>query len=111
MMVSKWIVLFCAMAALAGCCVSGSGCYAPVSGIPAASDGLTSGMSDDGSEDRPRRTASHKHDHEIIVGPLQDSSTKPNSKAQADDQWTQQQAADRDADAKLTKQLLICRNC
>jgi hypothetical protein len=110
-MLSKWIALFCAMAALAGCCISGNGCYAPVSGIPVASDGLTAGSSDDGSENKPKHTLSHKHDYEIIVGPLQDTSAKPNSKAQADDGWTQEQAADRDADAKLTKQLLICRNC
>jgi hypothetical protein len=110
-MVSKWIALFVAMAALAGCCASGTGCYAPVSGIPIASDGLTAGASDDGSEVKPKRTLSHRRDHEIIVGPLQDSSAKPNAKVQADDRWTQEQAADRDADAKLTKQLLICRNC
>jgi hypothetical protein len=110
-MLSKWIVLFCAMAALTGCCILGNGCYAPVSGIPIASDGLTAGSSDDGSEDKPKHILSHKHDHEIIVGPLQGTSAKPNSKAQADDRWTQEQAADRDADAKLTKQLLICRNC
>lgn len=110
-MVVRWIVLFCAMAALAGCCASGNGCYAPVPGIPIASDGLTAGTPEDGSGFKPKRTSSHKHDHEIIVGPLNDSSTETDSKAQANDRWTEEQAADRDADAKLTKQLLICRNC
>jgi hypothetical protein len=110
-MVSKWIALFVAMAALAGCCASGTGCYTPVPGIPIASDGLTAGASGDGSEDRPKLTSSHKPRHEIIVGPLNDSSAESDSKVQTKDRWTQEQAADRDADAKLTKQLLICRNC
>jgi hypothetical protein len=110
-MVSKWIVLFCALTALAGCCASGNGCYAPVPGTPVAWDGLASGAPNDGSEDKPKRTSSHKPRQEIIVGPLNDSSAGPDSKAQANDRWTQEQAADREADAKLTKQLLICRNC
>jgi hypothetical protein len=110
-MILKWTALFFAVAALAGCCASGTGCYAPGPGIPIASDGLTVGASEDSSEDKPKRTSPHKHDHAIIVGPLKDSSAQPDSKAQANDRWTQEQAADRDADAKLTKQLLICRNC
>jgi hypothetical protein len=110
-MVSKWIALFVATATLAGCCASGTGCYAPGPEIPTASDGLTVGTSEDNSEYKPKRTPSHKHDHEIIVGPLQDSSARSDPKAQANDRWTQEQAADRAADAKLTKQLLICRNC
>jgi hypothetical protein len=110
-MVLKWIALWFAIATLAGCCASGTGCYAPVPGIPIASDGLTAGTSEDSSGEKPKRTSSHKHDHEIIVGPLEDSSAQPRSKDQANDRWIQEQAADRDADAKLTKQLLICRNC
>jgi hypothetical protein len=110
-MLSKWIVLFCAMAALAGCCASGNGCYAPVAGTSIAWDGLVVGAPDDGSEYKPKRTSPHKARHEIIVGPLNDSSAESDSKAQANDRWTQEQAADREADAKLTKQLLICRNC
>jgi hypothetical protein len=110
-MVLKWIALLFAIATLAGCCASGTGCYAPVPGIPIASDGLTAGTSEDPGEDKPKRTSLHKHDHKIIVGPLKDSSAQPDSKTQANDRWTQEQAADRNADAKLTKQLLICRNC
>jgi hypothetical protein len=110
-MVLKWIAPFFAIAPPAGCCASGTGCYAPGPGIPIASDGLTAGTSEDGSGHKPKQTSSHKHDHEIIVGPLKDSSAQPESKAQANDRWTQEQSADRDADAKLTKQLLICRNC
>jgi hypothetical protein len=110
-MVLKWIALFFAIVALAGCCASGNGCSTAGSGIPIASDGLTVGASQDSSEYEPKRTSSHKHDHEIIVRPLKDSSAQPDPKAQANDRWTQEQAADRDADAKLTKQLLICRNC
>ena len=110
-MVLKWIALFPAMAALSGCCASGTGCYAPGPGIPIASDGLTDGASEDSSEYKPKRSSSHKHHHEIIVGPLKDASVEPDSKGRANDRWTQEQAADRDADAKLTKQLLICRNC
>jgi hypothetical protein len=110
-MVLKWIALFCAMAALAGCCASGNGCYAPIPGTPIASDGLAAGAPDDNSEYKPKRTSSHKPDHEIIVGPLNGSSAEADSKAQANDRWTREQATDRDADAKLTKRLLIFRNC
>jgi hypothetical protein len=110
-MISKWIALFVAMAPLAGCCASGTGCYAPVPGIPYASDGLTVGTSEDSSQHKLKRTSLHKPRHEIIVGPLKDSSGEADSKAQGNDRWTQDQAADREADAKLTKQLLICRNC
>jgi hypothetical protein len=110
-MVLKWIALLFAISTLAGCCASGTGCYAPGPGIPIASDGLTAGASEDSSEYEPKQTSSHKHDHEIIVGPLKDSSVQPDSKTQANDRWTQEQADDRNADAKLTKQLLICRNC
>jgi hypothetical protein len=110
--VLKYIALFVAMAGLAGCCASGTGCYVPSPGIPIASDGLTVGTSEDRSEYTPKPTSSsHKRVHEIIVGPLTDSSAGSDPKAQANDRWTQEQAADRDADAKLTKQLLICRNC
>jgi hypothetical protein len=31
--------------------------------------------------------------------------------AQSGDQWEQEQAADREADAKLSSQLKICRGC
>jgi hypothetical protein len=49
---------------------------------------------------------------EIVVGPLNDVAAQPDDhKSQSSDRWAQQQADDKDADAKLTKQLKICRGC
>ena len=64
-MISKCIVLFFGAAVLAGCCVSGNGCYAPVSGTPMAWDGLGTAP----TEKRQRRAkagtkiATHSRNH------------------------------------------------
>jgi hypothetical protein len=54
----------------------------------------------------------------MIIGPITDaqgqarSSDKPPSdKPKSEKQLTQDEAADRDAEAKLTKRLMICRDC
>jgi hypothetical protein len=117
-MLSRWVGLLFVTIALAGCCMSGSGCYAPVApGGPVAWDGLGSVPTEDGAGDnKPRRTASPKN--EIIVGPLNGQVTgqvnrqvaPPGSASQAKD-WDQQQVTDQQADVQLNSQLKICRGC
>jgi hypothetical protein len=108
-MISKCIPLLFVAVGLAGCCVSGNGCYAPVAGTATAWDGLGSDPSENGDEYKPKRTS--RRNTEIVVGPLNEVAAQTDPKSQSKDRWTQEQAADRDADARLTKQLMICRNC
>jgi hypothetical protein len=108
-MMSKCIAFVFASVALAGCCASGNGCYAPLPGTPIAWDGLGSPPTENEREYKPKRTP--RSNTEIVVGPLNETRAQADPKSQPQDQWTQEQAADRDADAKLTKQLMICRNC
>jgi hypothetical protein len=110
-MISKYIAFLFAAGALAGCCVSGNGCYAPLPGTPMAWDGLGPSPTETAQaiEYRPRQSARPKK--EIIIGPISDAPAQPDPKPQAEEAWAQQEAADRDADAKLMKQLMICRNC
>jgi hypothetical protein len=62
-----------------------------------------------GAEYRPQKNARSKK--EIIIGPIGDVAAEPNPSPEAKDAWAQQEAADRADEAKLTKQLMICRNC
>jgi hypothetical protein len=122
--------------ALAGCCTSGDGCYVADPAIPTAWDGQGT-RPGNGTGGEPRHASTSRvarSKTEIIVGPIEDApgqaalaSDKPASrqlqsgkspsdkapadKAQLDKQWAQDQAADQAADARLAKQLQICRNC
>jgi hypothetical protein len=109
-MIPKYLAILFASFALAGCCLSGNGCYAPLTETPVAWDGLGSAPTENGDEYKPKRNSSRKH--EIIVGPLNDTAAQSDHlKSQSNDRWATEQAANREADAKLTKQLMICRNC
>ena len=110
-MYTKFAVLLATGLALSGCCVSGTACNAPVATAPIAWDGLgdaPTGSAERGEVKRPkRRTASNR---EIIVGPLNDAPRPTEAKARYDD-WTRLPNEDPEADAKLARQLKICRNC
>ena len=108
-MILKCITFLFAVVALAGCCASGNGCYAPLPGSPIAWDGFDSAPAENGNDSKPMRNL--PRDHEIIIGPLNEAAAQSEPKSQSSDRWAREQAADRDADAKLTKQLMICRNC
>jgi hypothetical protein len=108
-MISKCIALLFAAVALAGCCVSGTGCYAPVPGAPIAWDGLGPTPTENVDESKPKRNS--RRNQEIIVGPLNDATAKSDPRSQPTDRWSEEQAADRDAEAKLNKKLRICANC
>jgi hypothetical protein len=100
---SKYIALILASTALAGCCVSGNGCYLPPTGTPIAWDGLEPG------EDRPRKASRPKK--EIIIGPIGGVAAEPKPKLEGRAAYLQQEAEDRADEARLTKKLTICTNC
>ena len=124
-MYTRLIVLFVAGIALSGCCLSGTGCSAPTAaGGPIAWDGLGEAPTANGepageTEKHPKRKTAARN-REIILGPLNDASPKdaaskeslPKADAKAQyDAWTRLPNEDPEADAKLARQLKICRNC
>ena len=112
-MMSKYIALILASAALAGCCLSPNGCYAPLPGAPIAWDGLgtapTETETTGATQDRPKKTARAKK--EIIVGPIGAASAEPKVKLTGREAFLQQEAADRLDEGRLTKKLKICSDC
>ena len=112
---SRYIGLFLIAAALGGCCLSPNGCYAPVAGAPIAWDGLGSPPADAAeppvaqAADRPKKPSQPKK--QIVTGPLGESATEPKRKLEGRDIYLQEEAADRAAEEKLTKKLMICSNC
>jgi hypothetical protein len=109
-MIFRCVALLFGAFALAGCCVSGNGCYAPVWVNPVALDPSAPVSRSAYADDyKPRKRVSPKP--EIIVAPLDGISPQRNAMAQSGDHWEQEQAADREADAKLSSQLRICRGC
>jgi hypothetical protein len=109
MMIAKCIAFLFGAVALAGCCASSNGCYAPLPGTPTAWDGLGPAPTevDQATEYRPNKNARPK---EIVIGPIGDLPVEP-PKLDAKEAWTQREASDRADEAKLKKQLMICRNC
>jgi hypothetical protein len=110
-MISKCIVFLVGAVALAGCCLSGNGCYAPVAGAPTAWDGLGSPPTETAEvpENQPKKNTRPKK--EITAGPIGDVSARANAKPQADEAWAEQEAADQADETKLKRQLKICNNC
>jgi hypothetical protein len=109
-MTLRCITLLFAALALGGCCLLGNGCYAPVPGTPVAWDGLGPAPTESGVKYKPKRAS--RRNTEIVVGPLNGVTAQSDDpKSQSNDRWAQQQATDQEADAKLTKQLKICRGC
>jgi hypothetical protein len=112
-MMSKYIALIFSSIALAGCCLSPNGCYAPLPGAPIAWDGLgtapTETETTGATEDRPRKTARAKK--QIIVGPIGAASAEPKVKLTGREAFLQQEAADRLDEERLTKKLKICSDC
>src|SRR2546421_5906325 len=108
---SKFIALILASTALAGCCVSGHGCYSPLPGVPLAWQGFAPAPTEavQLTEDRPRKATRSKK--EIIVGPIGEVAAGPTRKLEGIDALVQQEAADRVDEEKLAKRLMICSNC
>ena len=105
--------------ALSGCCVSGIGCSTPTaSGGPTATsggqiawDGLGEAptANDEPSEEkRPKRKAARNRD--TTAGSPSVASARSEAKSQYED-WTRLPNEDREADAKIARQIKICRDC
>jgi len=111
-MYTKFMALLVASLALSGCCVSGPGCNAPVAAAPIAWDGLgeapTGNAEPAGDVKRSKRRTARNQ--EIIVGPLDNAPPRAETKARYDE-WTRLPNEDPEADAKLARQIKICRNC
>jgi hypothetical protein len=115
-MQTRLIALLIAGTALTGCCATGTGCNTPSPGAPIAWDGLgeaPTANDEPGEEKRPkRRTARNR---EIILGPLSESPPKQTSTGSdtrsRHEEWTRLPTEDAEADAKLARQLKICRGC
>jgi hypothetical protein len=114
-MILKSVALLAAALMLTGCCVSGIGCApvagagSPVAGGPVAWDGLGTVPAENTQPPQPSKPARTKR--EIIVGPLDAVPAGRDNKVQPADQWEQQQAADKDEEARLKRQMVICRGC
>ena len=134
-MISRVVALLCGAFALAGCCMSGQGCYAPISTASFAFE--PSAPAGDADLDAPRKKVAQKvaqkpaapklpaqelPAQELPVQELSDqklpvdglpkgNAAQRNALAQDGGKWEDQQAADREADAKLSSQLKICRGC
>ena len=111
-MLTRIMVLLVAGTALAGCCVSGTGCSTPTGGAPIAWDGLGEAPAANdipGEEKRParRRVARNR---EVILGPMNGATAQSEAKAQYDN-WERRPNEDAEADARLARQTKICRGC
>lgn len=99
----KFIACAFVATALSGCCLSGTSCYAPVAGSQAAWDGLNEPPRDETPKEpshRKKYTAAAAQPKEDVI-----------ARRQTKEEWEQQEAADRAADARLTKKLKICSGC
>jgi hypothetical protein len=108
-MISKCVACLFAAVALAGCCMSGNGCYTPLPGAPVAWDGLGSPPSEEAmvSERKPKRQPRT----EAVARPDHDGTATSDAKPFSKERLAQQEAADRVADGALAKKLVICRGC
>jgi hypothetical protein len=126
-MMSRVVALLFGAFALAGCCMSGQGCYAPISTAPFAFE--PSAPAGDADLDAPKKKLAQKIAQKLPAQklPVQElavnglpNGTAAQRNAMAQDggqrepdggKWQDQQAADREADARLSSQLKICRGC
>jgi hypothetical protein len=106
------MVLLVAGTALAGCCVSGTGCSTPTGGAPIAWDGLGEAPTANdvpGEEKQPARRKPARN-RQVILGPMNGASAQSEAKAQYDN-WERRPNEDAEADARLARQTKICRGC
>jgi hypothetical protein len=89
---------------LSGCCIPGGGCNVSAGGGPVAWDGLGVPPTEDAGNAPPASDPAKPDKVRQIA-------TQVRKKAQAVDKFEQQQTAERSADAKVSDQLKICRNC
>jgi hypothetical protein len=127
--VRLFIVILGAVA-LSGCCMSGSGCYVAKEGPLSAWDGRGTGpddkqqppeeqamTSEQSMPAQQSKTRMARPKGEMIIGPITRARAdakaegKSEAKSRSQQDFDEQQAADQEADAMLTKKLMICRDC
>jgi hypothetical protein len=111
----RFIVLVLAALALAGCCASSTGCYVAIPGVPTAWDGDGARPDDDEAALRKKSVKRPKSAMGIAgsqvgarAGALADARGEV---VPPTDVFAAKDAADRDADARLMRKLMICRGC
>jgi hypothetical protein len=109
MMLPRFIVFALSAGALAGCCASSSGCYVAVPGVPTAWDGAGTEPDDGAPPRRPSTRRMARSKAELGIGSI--ANARGEAAPQSEPGFAQERAADRDADARLAKQLMICRGC
>ncbi|NOJ44939.1 hypothetical protein [Bradyrhizobium archetypum] len=111
----KFLTLLIIGTALSGCCASGTGCSTPTAtGAPIAWDGLGEPPTADGEQagpSKPKRRTARNRDREIILGPLNEAAPRETSARSAYEEWTRLPNEDPEADARLKRQIKICRDC
>lgn len=105
-MFSKSIACVLTAIALSGCCAFGTGCNAPTAVSPVAWDGLNEPL----QEETPKQTPARRK-KEVAVTAQTRADAKEFSWPQTKGDLAQQEAAERDDDARLTKKLKICNGC
>ena len=111
-MLTRFMVLLVASTALAGCCMSGTGCSTPTGGAPIAWDGLGEAPTANdvpGEEKQPARRKVARN-RQVILGPMNGASAQSEAKAPYDN-WERRPNEDAEADARLARQTKICRGC
>jgi hypothetical protein len=108
-MIPKCVACLFAAVALAGCCLSGNGCYAPLPGAPVAWDGL--GPPPNDGAVATERKSKRQPKTEAAIRPDYDATALSDLKPHSREWWAQQEAADQAAQSALAKKLIICRGC
>jgi hypothetical protein len=106
MMGMRCTALFILGLSLGGCCLSETGCQVATPATGTDWDGLGASPSESEPAASQARVRLKKA---IIKGPIEAASGSP--KLQNKDSWEQQQAIDQAEEARLTRKLMICRNC
>jgi hypothetical protein len=109
MTLPRFIVFVFAAIALAGCCASGTGCPVNLPPELATSDGLVSSRDGGMQPAEPSMGKTGRSNSAMMTDPGMEP--RRNSRQNANLSYEEQVAADRDADAALTRRLKICNGC
>ena len=109
MILPRLIVFVFAAIGLAGCCASGTGCPVNLPPDLATSDGLMSSRDGGMQPDEPSTGKAGRSNSAMMTDP----GTEPRRHARqnVERSYEEQVAADRDADAELTRHMKICNGC
>jgi hypothetical protein len=109
MTLPRFIIFVFAAIALAGCCASGTGCPVNLPPDLATSDGLVSSQDNGMRPAEPSMGKTGRSNSAMMTEPGKEP--RRNARQNAERSYEEQVAADRDADAELTRRLKICSGC